>query len=135
MGKEKIIPTLALLIICISVISSIYVYATTIEKETITINNNEYSIDEIFLLSQEITITTVEGEKTGVSLENLITKSGISCPSCNEYTIKAADGYQKTMSWDDFKTGVITNFKRVFFPDAPKAFWVRDIVEIEVKNI
>jgi len=135
MGKEKIIPTLALLIICICVISSVYVYATTIEKETISINNNEYSIDEIFLLSQEKTITTVEGEKTGVSLEDLIIRIGIACPSCNEYTIKATDGYQKTMSWDDFKTGILTDFKRVFFPDAPKAFWITDVVEIEVKNI
>ena len=135
MGKEKIIPILAVVIICISAFSSIYVYATHIDKETITLNGNEYTIDEIFSLSKERTIKTVEGEKAGVALDDLILKVGIGCPSCNEYTIKAADGYQKTMTWDDFKTGVLSDFGRVFFPDTPKAFWVSDIVEIEVKNI
>lgn len=135
MGKEKIIPILAVIIICISVFSSIYVYATHIDKETIAINGNEYTMDEIFSLSEERTIETVDGAKAGAALDDLILKAGVGCPSCNEYTIKAADGYQKTISWDDFKTGVLSDSGRVFFPDTPKAFWVSDVIEIEVKEI
>lgn len=133
MGKEKFIPILALVIILISGISTIYVYATQIEKDTITINGEEYTIEQIFYLGEIKSIQTIEGEKNGVALENLIQKIGIGCTSCFEYTIKAKDGYQKTVPWSIMKTGILTDNKRVFFPDTPKAFWVGDIIDIEVK--
>ena len=72
-------------------------------------------------------------KKTGVALEDMVPIVGVGCPSCHEYTIKAKDGYQKTVGWDIMKTGILTDIKKVFFPDIPKAFWVGDIVEIEVK--
>lgn len=133
MGKEKFIPILALVIILISGISTIYVYATQIEKDTITINGEEYTIEQIFYLGEIKSIQTIEGEKNGIGLEDLIQKIGIGCRSCFEYTIKAKDGYQKTVPWSIMKTGILTDNKRVFFPDTPKAFWVGDIIDIEVK--
>ena len=132
-GKEKIIPILALIVILISGSSTAYVYLSQIEKDTITIYGEEYTIDQLFLIVDIKTIQTVEGEKTGISLGDMIQKIGISCPSCYEYTIKAKDGYEKTVSWDILNTGILTDDYRVFFPDTPKAFWVRDIIEIEVK--
>lgn len=132
-GKEKIIPILALIVILISGSSTAYVYLSQIEKDTITINGEEYAIDQLFFMVDKKTIQTVEGEKTGISLDDMVQKIGISCPSCFEYTIKAKDGYEKTVSWDILNTGILTDDYRVFFPDTPKAFWVRDIVEIEVK--
>jgi len=133
MGKEKFIPILALVIIIIGGISTAYVYATQTDKDTITINGEEYTIDQIFYMGATKTIQTTEGEKTGADLGDLIQKAGVGCPSCYEYTIKAKDGYQKTVNWDIMKTGVLTDYKKVFFPDTPKAFWIKDIVEIEVK--
>ena len=133
MGKEKLIPIAALIVILIGAGSSAYVYTTQIDKDTITINEEEYTIDQIFYLSDTKTIETIDGEKTGVALEDLIPKAGVGCPSCHEYTIKAADGYEKTVNWEIMKTGVLTDIKKVFFPDTPKAFWVGDIIEIEVK--
>lgn len=133
MGKEKLIPILALIVLLIGGTSTVYVYATQIDKDTITINGEEYTIDQIFYMGDTKTIQTIEGEKTGVSLKDLIIKVGIGCPACHEYTIKAKDGYQKTVDWDTMKTGVLVDYKKVFFPDTPKAFWVGDIVEIEVK--
>ena len=133
MGKEKIIPALALVVLIIGGTSSAYVYATQIDKETIAINGEEYTIDQLFYIAEEKTIQTIEGEKTGASLEDLILKIGIGCPSCYEYTIKGKEGYQQTVEWDIMKTGVLSNVKKVYFPDTPKKFWVGDIVEIEVK--
>ena len=133
MGKEKFIPILALIVIIIGGISTAYVYATQIDKDTIRINGQEYTIDQIFYLGETRTIQTIEGEKTGVALDDLIKKVGVGCSTCYEYTIKAKDGYEKTVNWDILKNGVLTEVKRVFFPDTAKAFWVRDIVEIEVK--
>jgi len=133
MGKEKIIPILALIVLIIGGTSSAYVYVTQIDKETISINGNEYTVDQLSYMGETKTIQTVEGEKTGVSLEDLIPKLGIGCPSCHEYTIKAKDGYQQTVEWEIMKTGVLSSIKKVYFPDTPKKFWVGDIVEIEVK--
>ena len=132
MGKEKLIPIFAIIVIAVSVFSTIYVYATHIDKDTISLNGNEYTIDEIFALAEEKTIETVEGEKTGAALDDLILKAGVGCPSCSEYTIKARDSYQQTVDWGILKTGILDKTGRVFFPDTPKKFWVGDVVEIEV---
>ena len=132
MGKEKIIPILALVVIIVSGISTVYVYATQIDKDTITLNGQEYTIDQIYYVGKIETIQTIEGEKTGIALDDLILKVGVGCPSCHDYTIKAKDGYEKTVNWEIMKTGVLTDYKKVFFPNTAKAFWVSDIIEIEV---
>jgi len=132
MGKEKIIPILALIVLVLSGTATAYIYATQVDKETISINGEEYTIEQLFYLAESKTIETVDGEKTGASLEELIPKVGIACPSCHEYTIRAAD-YEKTVDWEIMRTGVLSDIKKVYFPDTPKAFWVGDIIEIEVK--
>jgi len=132
MGKQKIIPVLAMVLLLIGIISALYVHATQINKNTITINGQEYTYDDLFLLGGEKTIKTVDGEVTGASLENIIKSIGIACTSCSKYTIKATDGYQKTIEWNVLKTGVLSKENRVYFPDTPKALWVSDVVEIEV---
>ena len=132
MGKEKIIPILALIILIIGGTSSAYVLMSQIDKETISVYGNEYTIDQLLFMGETKTIQTIEGEITGASLEDLIPKLGIGCPSCSEYTIKAKDGYQQTIEWEIMKTGVLSDEKKVYFPDTPKKFWVGDIVEIEV---
>jgi hypothetical protein len=133
MGKVQLIPIVALVIMLIGAGSSAYVYATQIDKDTITLNGEEYTIDQIFYITKSKAIQTVDGEKTGVAVDDLIQKAGVGCPSCYEYTIKASDGYEKTVSWEIMKTGVLSYVKKVFFPDTPKAFWIGDIIEIEVK--
>lgn len=132
MGKQKIIPVLAMVLLLIGIISALYVNATQINKNTITINGQEYTYDDLFLLGGEKTIKTVDGEVTGASLENIIKIIGFTCISCSKYTIKAADGYEKTIEWNVLKTGVLSKENRVYFPDTPKALWVSDVVEIEV---
>ena len=133
MGKEKIIPILALIILIISGTASAYVYVTQVDKDTITIYGNAYTIEQLFYMGESKTIQTVEGEKTGVSLEDLISKVGIGCPSCYEYTIKGSGNYEKTVDWEILKTGILGDIKKVYFPNTPKNLWVGDIYEIEVK--
>ena len=133
MGKEKLIPIIAMIVLLIGSISAIYVHATQVNKDTITILGQEYSVDEIFNLIKIKTINTDIGEKTGVSLEDLILKLNIGCPSCKTYTIKGNDGYQQTVDWATLRTGVLTDFRTVYFPDTAHKFWVKNIIEIEVK--
>ena len=132
MGKEKAIPIIAMVVLFIGIFSTIYVDANQVEKNTIEIYGQNFSIDQLFSDEVERTIETDEGEKTGISLEDIIINVGIGCIQCHDYTIKAKDGYQQTVSWDILKTGIITDNKRVFFPDTAHSFWVRDVIEIEV---
>ncbi|KYK22999.1 hypothetical protein AYK21_03170 [Thermoplasmatales archaeon SG8-52-2] len=132
MGKEKAIPIIAMVVLFIGIFSTIYVDANQVEKDTIEIYGRNFSLDQLFSDGVERTIETDEGEKTGISLEDIIINVGIGCVQCHDYTIKAKDGYQQTVSWDILKTGIITDHNRVFFPDTAHSFWVRDVIEIEV---
>jgi hypothetical protein len=131
-GKE-LIPIIAMIVLLIGTVSTLYVHATHINKDTITINGQEYSIDQLFSMVDTKTIETNEGVKTGIALDDLMIKVGISCMSCNNYIIKAKDKYQQTVNWDVMKTGILTDNSRVYFPDTAHSFWVRDVIEIEVK--
>lgn len=133
MGKEKLLPVFAIIILLIGCFSALYVHATEIDSETIKINNQEYTINQIFAIANIRTISTDEGEKTGVALDDLILKTGSLCSSCNTYTFKAKDGYQQTVTWNYLQKGVLTRENRIYFSDTARSFWVRDIVEIEVK--
>jgi len=133
MGKEKLIPILAMSVLLIGIFSAIYVHATQVDKDTISINGHEYTIDQLFSIGAVRTIKTDEGEKTGAALDDLMSKVGVSCLSCHSYIIKAKDRYQQTVSWDIMQTGILTDYGRVYFPDTAHTFWIRDVVEIEVK--
>ena len=97
MGKEKIIPILAFVILIIAGTSQAYVFIKQNEKETITINYEEYTVDQLFIIGETKTIQTIEGEKSGVSFEDLMNKIGKECTDCNTYTIIGSDGYQQTV--------------------------------------
>ena len=47
--------------------------------------------------------------------------------------IAMKDGYTQTIPWDIMQTGSINKESRVFFPNTAHSFWVRDVIEIEVK--
>ena len=122
-----------MIVLLIGIFSTIYVNAYQIEKDTIKINGQDFTFDQLLSNGVEQTIETDEGEKTGIALNDIIIYSGVDCTQCHEYTIKAKDGYQQTVNWDILKTGILTDYKRVFFPDTAHSFWVRDVIEIEVK--
>jgi hypothetical protein len=129
MGKEKLIPIFAVAVLFIGSLSSIYVYATQINSEYIDINGQEYTVDQLFFIGEERTIETF----SGIALDTLMMKIGISEPEKHEYTIIASDGYQKTVKWDNMKNGLLTEEGQSIFSDLAKAFRIKDIVKIEVK--
>lgn len=129
MGKEKLIPILAVAVLFIGSLSSIYVYATQINSEYIDINGQEYTIDQLFFIGEERTIETF----SGIALDTLMMKIGIPEPEKHEYTIIASDGYQKTVKWENMENGILTEEGQSIFSDLAKAFRIKDIVKIEVK--
>lgn len=128
MGKEKLLPIIALIILFIGLGSSAYVYATTIDSEYIKINNQDYTIDQLFFIGEERIFETFNG----IALDDLIIKIGVPNPELNEYTIIAGDSYQKTVNWDNMKNGLLTKERVTIFSNLPKSYRVRDIVKIEV---
>jgi len=134
MGKEKLIPIVALSLLLVGVGSSIYVYATQVDADTITIYDQQYTIDQIFFIAEPRTIETSDEEKfSGVALDDLMMKAGVGCLSCYTYTFIGSDAYAKTVTGENLQNGLLTRDKMVVFSDLPKAFRVRDIVEIEVR--
>ncbi|MEF8879395.1 MAG: hypothetical protein V5A64_03275 [Candidatus Thermoplasmatota archaeon] len=138
MRKEKILPILAITVLLIGTLSTVYVHATQSSdgnnSETITINKEEYNVDEIFSKIKQETIKTDDGNKTGIPLDEVIKYTGVNCPGCHKYIIKASDSYQQTVEWKNMKNGVLSKEDmRVYFPNLAHSFWIRNVVEIEVE--
>jgi hypothetical protein len=131
MGKDRLLPIFALLILLIASISSIYVYATQTTTETLLVNGQHYTMDQLFFLTQPRSFN--ESQYYGIALDELMLKTGVSHPEQHTYTLKGADGYEKTVTWENMKNGLLTKESESVFSDLPKAFRVKDIVTIEVK--
>ncbi len=132
MGAKHIIYTTAILLLIIGSIASAYVFTSTTTTDQITIQGEEYSIEQLFYIADQRTITVESTEYTGAALDDLIKKVGVSDYQNQQYTFIASD-YQQTVEWDDLSTGVFTEKRRCVFSDLPKKFWVCNIIEIEVK--
>lgn len=135
MGKEKFIPLLAIIILLIGSSSALYVYASQQSLErayltAITINDKQYEFDYLFGNVEQRTLE--ELNFSGAALDGLIERTDVGCPSCHSYNIIGDDGYQKTVSWKNMQSGLLTQDKMVVFPDLPRAFRVKNVVEIEV---
>ncbi len=132
MGKEKLIPIFAFVVLLIGGLSSIYVYALQSDSEFININGTDYTIDQLFFMGKQKTVKSSSELFSGISLDDLILKTGVSNPETHEYTIIASDGYQKTVKWENMKNGILTKDGKSIFSDLPKSYRVIDIIKIEV---
>jgi len=131
MGKDRLLPIFALLILLIGSVSSIYVYATQATTNTLLVNGQHYTMDQLFSLTKPRTFN--ESQYSGISLDDLMLKTGVSHPEQHTYTLKGVDGYEKTVTWENMKNGLLTKEGESVFSDLPKAFRVKDIITIEVK--
>ena len=134
LGKEKLIPILALTVLLIGSGSSVYVYATHIDGDSdgniITVYEKQYAVSDLFSVAKLRIFESLNC--SGVALDDLILKVGVDCPVCGVYRIIGEDGYSQTVSWENMQNGLLTTNRRVIFSDLPKAFNIRDVVEIEV---
>ena len=136
-GNNNIIPLLAICVLIIGSVSTLYVHANQSFRQTdadsIIINDQSLDVSEIFSTYPNMTIETDIGEKIGVSLSEILLSTDIECLTCHSYILKAKDGYQQTVNGNDMQKGIITLEKRAYFPHLAHAFWVGDIIEIEVE--
>ena len=135
---EKIGIAIAILLLSMSLVSAIYLKEREEKTEKIVaegyiiVNGENISLDEIFKKCSIIEIEAMGENYSGVSLSCVINLSNVENPQEHEYTIVGADGYAKTVSWDDMKKGILTKERKTIFPHLRKAFWVKDVIKIEV---
>ena len=128
MGKDRVIPLFAMILLLIGCLSSLYVYANTIDTHTITINNKVFTYAQLAVHTN----TRIIESNEGFALDDLINNSGVTEPTHHEYVIIGADGYQKTVQWNHLQNGLLTPEGQVIFSDLAKAFRVMDVVMIKV---
>ena len=110
---------------------SAFAYNTLNQKESdkFMVNGKEYEYEILYEDFQTLEVQGIEG----VSLSVLINDAGIENPPSHDYKIIGADGYFKTVTWRDMETGILTlDEKKVVFETKAKAYWIRDVIEIEV---
>jgi len=130
MKKIQTLPFLAIILLIIGVGSTIYVNSQKNDSTSIKINNEEYTVSQISQMVEEKSIET----EIGFPLDQLIIEVGIASPEIQEYTIVGSDGYQKTVTWENMQAGVLTKGRESVFPDLPKAYRIKEIVEIKVEQ-
>lgn len=131
LNKDTVIPVIAIGILLLGIGTSVYVHATEQEVgETILIGEEEVTLSYLFQICQQRSFE--DGAYSGIALDDIILKTGITAAEDHEYTIIGADAYQKTVTWENLKHGLLTEEKSVIFSDLPKAFRVRNVVEIKV---
>jgi hypothetical protein len=131
MGKDRLLPILALILLFIASSSSLYVYASQTTTGSVQVNRQHYTIDQLFSLA--IPRMFNDSQYTGIALDDLMLKTGVSNPEQYTYTLRGSDGYEKTVTWENMRNGLLTKDRESIFYDLPKAFRVKDIVTIEVK--
>ncbi|MBN2014819.1 MAG: hypothetical protein JW778_06530 [Candidatus Altiarchaeota archaeon] len=67
---------------------------------------------------------------SGIPLDCIVIQAGVDNPEDLSFTLVGSDGYQKTFNWEDMLQGVLTDDGLAVFPHLPKAFWVKDVVEV-----
>lgn len=130
-GSNRMNLFLGVLAIVILIGSLSVLTYTTLSKEdtdTITVNDKEYTWDELF---DDFEATTLD-DNEGILLSDIVNDTGLKDPDTHEFKIVAADGYLKTVSWDDLQNGIIKDNKETYFTTLPKQFFVQDVVEIKV---
>ena len=130
MGKDRLLPIVALILLALASGSSLYVYASQTTVDTVQINGQQYTIDQLFSLAKPRSFN--DSQYIGIALDDIMQKTGVTNPEQHTYTLKGSDGYEKTVSWENMKNGLLTKDRQSIFTDLPKAFRVKDIVTIEV---
>ncbi len=131
---EKIVVSMAILLLLVGFLSNAFVSEkklTEKEMDYIEINGRKISIDEIFEKCEAKEIEAKNKSYYGVPLACLIGMAEVENPEMHEYEIIASD-YQKTVSWEDIEKGILTRERNAIFPHLPKAFWVKNVIKIEV---
>ena len=102
------------------------------EKEKITVNGLEFTVEELFGTLAAVNITGSDGKQyEGITLSDLINHTLLLDSQDLQYSIEASDGYKKNVTWADMQLGVLVRPDLMTaFPHLPGKYRVRDVVRI-----
>lgn len=129
MSKNKWVPIIAAVVLLIAIGASVYAYLQQSDAGSVEINGTTYSSNELMEMGSERTV----GEYSGAALSEVLISAGVVTPEAKQYTLIAADGYQKTVTWENMQNGILTPELMSVFSDLAKAFQVKDIIEIKAE--
>lgn len=129
MKRTKWIPILAIAVLLIGITASVYAFARQNNATSVTVNGEAYKASELLGMAEERTVE----EYSGAALDDLMINLGVPDPETKAYTLIAADGYQKTVTWENMQNGLLTADMMSVFSDLAKAFRIKDIVEIKAE--
>ena len=134
MKTRKYLSYIAILFLLVAIASTLYVNAAKTDTTEISINGESFIMDQLFQLAEERTIEIESGATgSGIALDQLMVAVGIPNPEALQYNLIGADGYRKTVSWENLQVGVLTRDRETLFSGLPKAFNVKEIIEIKVE--
>lgn len=124
-----ILGMVALLVLFGSLSALVYNASNTRSTDILKVNGKEYEWEA---LENEFDVMEYQGN-SGISVREVLEDSGVTKFEGRSFRFIGSDGYEKEIPWEDMDNGMInTEEKKVIFPGLAKAFWVRDLVEIEV---
>ena len=130
---NTILGIVAVLILVLSFSAFAYSIMPKGDAELVVINDVEFSWDSILSDYDMVDFTASDETLSGVSLEQLISDSGVVNPEAQSYRLIGLDGYQKDVTWDDVQNGyLVEQDHKVVFPHMTRSFWVKDLASIEV---
>jgi len=134
MKFQKYLPIVAIIVLLVAIAATFFVNSNKIDATQIIIDGEEYTINQFFQMAEERSVQAETGESgKGVALDQLMQAIGIQDPETRQYTLISADGYQKTVMWENLQNGILSIERESVFSDLPKAFYVKEIVEIKVE--
>ncbi len=134
MKFQKYLPIVAIIVLLVAIAATFFVNSNKIDATQIIIDGEEYTINQFFQMAEERSVQAETGESgKGVALDQLMQAIGIQDPETRQYTLIGADGYQKTVMWENLQNGILSIERESVFSDLPKAFYVKEIVEIKVE--
>jgi hypothetical protein len=129
MTKNKWVPIVAAIVLVFAIGASVYTFIQQSDAGNVEINGTTYGSKELMEMGSERAVE----DYSGVALDELVISAGIAAPEAKEYTLIGADGYQKTVTWENMQNGILTPELMSVFSDLAKAFQVKDIIEIKAE--
>jgi len=133
---DKVAIVVAFLLIIVGIVSGINLRSQGAKvastENSIEVDGEIILLDDVFGNLQKETVEVNNVNYSGVRLADIIELANVSEKESQHYVIIGESDYQQTVSWSDISKGILTEEKRVIFPDLPKKFWVKGVIRIEV---
>ncbi|MEA3559787.1 MAG: hypothetical protein U9R75_11090 [Candidatus Thermoplasmatota archaeon] len=105
------------------------------DGDTITVNGQYWTWMQPFDIFDDVVLEDNESnECSGIRFSDMINYTALENPQEHNFTIKASDGYEKEVAWNDMMNGILLDDEdhKTFFPHLSSKYKIKDVMEITV---